>query len=149
MSDLFKGPSRLWSFAPAVSVPIFTGGALQAQEAASEARQRQALANYDKTVQNAFRETADGLVGLRASGDYLREQESLVVSLRDAVYLADMRYKGGVTSYLEYLDSERQLFDAENGLARARRDELLARLALYKALGGGWQLPAVAVAAPR
>lgn len=149
LSDLFKGPSRLWSFAPTVSVPIFTGGSLQAQEQASEARQRQALGNYDKTVQTAFRETADSIVALQASRDYLREQESLAVSLRDAVRLSDMRYKGGVTSYLEYLDTERQLFDAENGLARARRDVLLARLALYKALGGGWQMPAVAVEAGR
>lgn len=146
LSDLFKGGSRTWSFLPSVSVPIFTGGALQAQEAAAEARQRQALANYDKTVQTAFREVADGLAGLRAARDSLLEQESLVASLQDAVRLSDMRYKGGVTSYLEYLDTERQFFDAVNGLARARRDVLIARLSLYKALGGGWQLPAVAAA---
>lgn len=150
LSDLFDGPSRLWSFAPAVNLPIFTGGSLQAQEAAAQARQRQALAQYDKAVQTAFREVADGLAGLKASRDYLREQSALVDSLADAVRLSDLRYKGGVTSYLEYLDTERQYFDAVNGAARARRDELLARLGLYKALGGGWQqAPIASAASPR
>ena len=81
---------------------------------------------------------ADALVEHRKRGESRVQQEALVVSLRDAARLADVRYRGGVTSYLEVLDTERQLFDAELGLAQSQRDELLALVRLYRALGGGW-----------
>ena len=90
-------------------------------------------------VLQAFREVTDGLVEYRKRGESRVQQELLTVAARDTTRLANIRYRGGVTSYLEVLDSERQLFDAELGLARSRRDELLAVVRIYRALGGGWQ----------
>jgi multidrug efflux system outer membrane protein len=97
-----------------------------------------ALASYEQTVQTAFREASDALVEHQKRREFRIQQGLLVDSLRDAARLADIRYKGGVTSYLEVLDTERQLFDAELEQARAQRDELLALVRLYRALGGGW-----------
>jgi multidrug efflux system outer membrane protein len=81
---------------------------------------------------------SDSLVGHRKRQEARREQETLVRVLRNATALSNLRYDGGVTSYLEVLDNERQLFEAELDLAQARRDELLAAVGLYRALGGGW-----------
>ena len=86
-----------------------------------------------------FAETADALIEHRKRQEFRVQQEALVNSLRDAARLSNIRYRGGVTSYLEVLDTERQLFDAEIGLAQAQRDELVAVVRLYRALGGGWQ----------
>jgi multidrug efflux system outer membrane protein len=104
----------------------------------AEARAQEALVRYQQTVQQAFREVSDALVEHRKRREFRIQQESLVGSLRDAARLAGIRYRGGVTSYLEVLDTERQLFDAELLLAQAQRDELLAIVRLYRALGGGW-----------
>jgi len=114
---------------------------------------QEALERYRQTLQQAFREVADSLIEHRKRGESRVQQEALVVSLRDAARLADVRYRGGVTSYLEVLDTERQLFDAELQLAQAQRDELLAVVRLYRALGGGWEVgaeqrPSAAAGAP-
>jgi len=103
------------------------------------AQAQEALERYRQTLQQAFRDVADSLVEHRKRGEFRVQQEALVVSLRDAARLADIRYRGGVTSYLEVLDTERQLFDAELQLAQSQRDELLAVVRLYRALGGGWE----------
>jgi len=95
---------------------------------------------YQQTIQQAFRDVADALIEHRKRGEARVQQEALVVSLRDAARLSNVRYRGGVTSYLEVLDTERQLFDAELQLAQAQRDELLAVVRLYRALGGGWMV---------
>ena len=104
----------------------------------AEARAQEALVRYQETIQQAFREVSDALVEHRKRREFRAEQEQLVESLRDAARLANIRYQGGVTSYLEVLDTERQLFDAELLLAQAQRDELLAVVRLYRAVGGGW-----------
>jgi multidrug efflux system outer membrane protein len=137
-ASLFKGPANAWSFGPKITVPIFTGGRLTGQVEAMKASQRQALAAYERAIQNAFRETADALITHTKAREYRVEHESLTRTLRDASRLANLRYRGGVSSYLEVLDTERQLFDAERQLARAFRDQLLSVVQLYKALGGGW-----------
>ena len=87
----------------------------------------------------AFREVSDALVEYAKRKESRVQQEALVVAARDAARLANIRYTGGVSSYLEVQDSERQAFDAELGVVRTYRDELLAVVRLYKALGGGWQ----------
>ncbi len=87
----------------------------------------------------AFRDVSDALVEYAKRRESRVQQEALTIAARDAVRLANIRYTGGVTTYLEVLDSDRQLFDAELGLVRNQRDELLAVVRLYKALGGGWQ----------
>ena len=104
----------------------------------AEAQALGALIFYEETVQQAFREVADALIEHSKRREFRIQQGLLVDSLRDAARLADIRYRGGVTSYLEVLDTERQLFDAELGLAQSQRDELLALVRLYRALGGGW-----------
>jgi multidrug efflux system outer membrane protein len=142
LSRLIAPASSFWTVIPALTQPIFTAGRLRANVRAAEARKQQALLGYQQTIQQAFREVSDSLIGYRKLEETRREQEKLVATLTDQTRLARLRYRGGVTSYLEVLDSERQLFDAELNLARAKGNELLAVIALYRALGGGWQVDA-------
>jgi multidrug efflux system outer membrane protein len=132
------GPFGVFGIGPAVSWPIFNAGRIAAGVDSAEARAQEALVRYQQTIQQAFREVADALTEHKKRREFRVQQESLVGSLRDATRLSDLRYRGGVTAYLEVLDTERQLFDAELGLAQAQRDEVLAVVQLYKALGGGW-----------
>jgi multidrug efflux system outer membrane protein len=134
------GPQGLLAIAPVVTLPIFNSGRVGAGVDSATAQAQEALARYQQTVQGAFRDVSDALVEHRKRGEFRVQQEALVASLRDAARLADVRYRGGVASYLEVLDTERQLFDAELLLAQSQRDELLAVVRLYRALGGGWML---------
>lgn len=138
LAGLFSGPNRLWSFAPSISLPIFSGGSLWAQLTASEARREQALSGYQKAVQSAFRDTEDALVAASKTAQQKDTQAKLVAEVRRYAYLAKLRYDGGVTSNLEVLDSQRNLFAAEQGLAQTQSAALLATINLYKALGGDW-----------
>ena len=124
---------------PSVTVPIFNTGRIAAGVRSAEAQAETALLQYRQVILGAFRDVADALVEFRKRRESRVEQEAFTVAARDTARLANIRYTGGVTSYLEVLDSERQLFDAELGLVRTLRDELLAVVRLYKALGGGWQ----------
>jgi outer membrane protein, multidrug efflux system len=133
------GPQGLFSIGPQVRLPIFNMGRTHAGVESAEARAQAALAQYQQTILQAFRDVADALVEHRRRREFRLQQETLLVAAQDAARLSDVRYKGGVTSYLEVLDSERQSFDAELGLVRSNRDELLAVVRLYRALGGGWQ----------
>ena len=133
------GPQGLFSFGPSITLPIFNAGRVAAGVKAAEARAQAAVAEYQQTVLGAFRDVSDALVEHRKRREARVQQEAFTVAARDATRLANLRYSGGVSPYLEVLDSERQLFDAELGLVRNQRDELLAVVRLYKALGGGWQ----------
>jgi multidrug efflux system outer membrane protein len=119
-------------------VPIFNMGRVQAGVDSAEARAQEAAVRYQQTVLQALRDVSDALVEHRKRREARAEQETLVQILRNATGLSNVRYDGGVTSYLEVLDNERQLFSAELDLARTQRDELLAVVRLYRALGGGW-----------
>jgi outer membrane protein, multidrug efflux system len=132
------GPSGLVAISPQVTLPIFNMGRIGAGVDSAQAQALGALVRYEQTVQQAFREVSDALVEHRKRVEFRIQQALLVDSLRDAARLAGIRYTGGVSSYLEVLDTERQLFDAELLLAQAQRDELLAIVRLYRALGGGW-----------
>jgi multidrug efflux system outer membrane protein len=138
ISGNWFGPFGVASIGPQVTVPIFNMGRVRAGVESAQARAEAALLQYQATIQGAFRDVADALVEHRKRREFRAQQEPLVESLRDAAQLANMRYQGGVTSYLEVLDTERQLFDAELALAQAQRDELLAVVRIYRALGGGW-----------
>ena len=138
LSDLFTGAAKTWQFGPAVTLPLFTGGRLRGNLKLAEARFQEALASYLKTVQGAFRESSDGLIGYQRSREFRQRQEERTQANRDATELANVRYEGGVTSYLEVLYNEQELFSAELSLAVARRNELLSVVQLYRALGGGW-----------
>ena len=117
----------------------FLDRAVASRTGTLEAVRAQAKLNYQRTVIQAFREVADALAARRNLTELRQEQEGLVESLRQAVELAELRYRGGVASYLEYLDSERASFDAQLRLVQARLEELNIVIALYLALGGGWQ----------
>jgi len=139
LSTLFSGASRAWTFVPQVSQPIFTAGKLKSGVKSAKARQEFALVQYQQTTQNAFREVSDALVQYRKVKEIRVQQELLVSTLRDRSQLAYLRYKGGVDTLLNALDSDRELFDAERNLTQTKRDELFSLVQLYKALGGGWQ----------
>jgi outer membrane protein, multidrug efflux system len=138
ISGNWFGPFGLLSIAPQLTLPIFNMGRIRAGVDSAEARMLEAMIRYEQTIQQAFREVSDALVEHRKRREFREQQQSLVEALRDAARLANIRYTGGVTSYLEVLDTERQLFDAELALAQAQRDEVLAVVRLYRALGGGW-----------
>jgi multidrug efflux system outer membrane protein len=135
----WAGPQGLFAIGPSFTVPIFNTGRVAAGVDSAEARAQAALDVYQQTVVQAFREVSDALVEHEKRKEFRVQQEALEKAARDAARLANIRYQGGVTSYLEVLDSERQLFDAELGVVRTYRDELVAVIGLYKALGGGWQ----------
>jgi multidrug efflux system outer membrane protein len=105
----------------------------------NEAVAQEAVVRYQQTIQQALRDVADALIEIQKRREFREQQDLLVTTLSDASQVAKLRYEGGVSSYLEVLDTERQYFDAELQLAVAQRDEYAAVVQLYKALGGGWQ----------
>jgi len=139
LSALFAGPAAAWTAAAAVAQPVFNAGRLRSGVALAEAERQEATLAYQQTIQSAFREVADSLVGYRRTRELRGAQELLVRAAQDARRLADLRYQGGATGYLEVLDSETRLFSAELDLARARLGELTAFVEIYRALGGGWR----------
>jgi multidrug efflux system outer membrane protein len=139
LSNLFDASSTFWDAALTLTIPIFNAGRLEANVAATEARAEQAARAYLKTVRTAFKEVSDGLISLEKLRQFRAIQEERVAVLTDQASLSQARYKGGVTSYLEVLDSERQLFEGEQSLVSARLDEVAAVGFLFRALGGGWE----------
>jgi len=140
LTKLFNNSRSTWAFVPEVTQPIFTAGRLKSGVRFSEAQRDEFLANYEKAIQNGFREVSDSLIAYRKVKEVRAQRELLVETLTDRSRLAYMRYTGGVSNLLEALDADRDLFDAELSLAQTRRDELLTVVQLYKALGGGWQV---------
>jgi len=139
LTSLFTGPAGLWNFGGQLVQPIFTGGRIRSNVRLTEAQQQEAVLVYQQSIQQAFREVSDSLVAYRKNQEFRAQQELLTNSAQDATRLSDQRYRGGVTSYLEVLDSDTRYFDAQLGLAQARLNERLALVQLYNALGGGWQ----------
>lgn len=139
LMNLFTGPARLWTFAPSAALPIFTAGRLRNNVRLTKAQQQEALLVYQKTIQNAFREVSDALIAYRKTAEQRQQEELLVKALRETERLSNLRYRGGLDSYLQVLDAQRNLFQGELALAQLRRDELVAVVELYRALGGGWQ----------
>lgn len=140
LTDLFTGPARSWNFVSGATAPIFNAGRIRSRVQLSEAQQREAAITYDKTIQNAFREVSDGLIGYRKTVEQRAQQELLVNAVRETERLSNLRYKGGLDSYLQVLDAERNLFREELALAKLRRQELVSVVQLYRALGGGWSI---------
>lgn len=138
LGDLFAGSARTWSFTGDVAGPIYTGGGLTAAVDQAEARKDQSLANYELTIQNAFRDVEDSLADLRNSIELRDALARRVATLRRGLDLANERYENGYSDYLEVLDTERSLFSAELQLASARGDYFRAIVNLYRALGGDW-----------
>ncbi|HZX94903.1 MAG TPA: efflux transporter outer membrane subunit [Myxococcales bacterium] len=137
--DLGSADAVAGSAGGSLLAPIFQGGRLSSAEEASRARLEQAVASYKKAVQQALQEVADAAAGIRKLHDARLAHDDQVKAITVAARLALKRYEGGVSSYFEVLDAQRQQFDAELGLARSQRDELTSVVLLYRALGGGWQ----------
>jgi multidrug efflux system outer membrane protein len=138
LSDLFTGPSRIWQFGPTVTVPIFNAGRNRANLAIAEAVQREALLRYEQTIQQAFREVEDALVAHRKAREALAEQQTAVRASREALDIAESRYRSGLTNYLDVLDAQRTLLANEITESRTLLSQLVAVVQLYRALGGGW-----------
>lgn len=138
LAKLFTGPAQMWTWAGNLSQPIFTGGALAEGVKATEAFREEALFNYRKTIQSAFRDVDDALIDQKRSREQLDAQARQVEALRTYAGTARLRYENGYTSYIEVLDAERSLFDAELAYTQTRGALYQALINLYKAMGGGW-----------
>jgi multidrug efflux system outer membrane protein len=136
--ELFESESKSWNVIGNVLQPIFEGGRNRRRVEITESQQRQALYAYENTVMNAFRDTEDALVTYRTAGEQRTAQSSRVTAERKVLDLAETRYRGGVAAYLEVLDAQRSLFDAELDEAQTIGAHLSALVDLYRALGGGW-----------
>lgn len=139
LTNIFTPASRAWNYTASATQPIFNAGSLRANVRLAQAQQQQALLAYEQTIQQAFREISDSLIAYRKYRDFRQHQELLTQAAHDAANLSEMRYKGGVSSYLEVLTNETNYFSAELNLARARLYERLSMVQIYNALGGGWQ----------
>ena len=138
LSKLFTSDARTWTYAGSVNQPIFTGGTLSGQLAVSEAQQKQALYTYLQSIQTAFGEVENSLVDQAKTREQLAAQGRQVEALGRYAYLARLRYENGYTSYIEVLDSERSLFQAQIQLVQTQGQLYFALINLYRALGGGW-----------
>ncbi|HEU6455984.1 MAG TPA: efflux transporter outer membrane subunit [Roseateles sp.] len=137
LGGLFEAGSRAWNFAPQLTLPIFDSGRNRANLDLAEVRRDIAVANYEKIVQTAFREVLDALSGLEWLARQLRYQDQNLAAQHERARLAKLRYDNGSTNYLEVLDAQRELLNAEQQRAQTRRALLASRINLYAALGGG------------
>ncbi len=139
LHSLMSNPLKTWSYGGAASVPLLDFGRVGYGVDAAEAKQREALAGYEKTVQSAFKDMRDALTRQQEMNNVVASLERMVKGLRLSVELATMRYDNGYSAYLEVLDAERSLFDSELQLAAARSERLSSIVNVCLALGGGWQ----------
>jgi len=138
LTELFTGPARIASIGPSALIPIFHAG-LRSGVRLTEAQQREALITYEKTIYAALREVSDAFIVHDRTREQRIEEEKLVTALTQSVELSTLRYRGGLDSYLQVLDAERNLFGGQLTLAQLRLQELQSVVQLYRALGGGWQ----------
>jgi multidrug efflux system outer membrane protein len=137
-SRLFEPHTGYWSFLPSVTLPLFDTGRNIAQLEVSESERNMAVADYEDTVQTAFREVADGLVQRRYIGEQAAAEQALLKAAQTAYNLASARYEAGVDSYLNVLDAQRSLFTARQSWTTTQLQRAANAVTLFKALGGGW-----------
>ncbi|CAN7784866.1 efflux transporter outer membrane subunit [Caballeronia sp. LjRoot34] len=138
LGGLFKSGTAAWSFAPQISLPIFEGGTNIANLDLAEVQKRIEIANYEKAIQTAFREVADGLAARGTYDDQIRSLERYVYSQRRELQLAELRFTNGVDSYLAVLTAQTNLYTAQQLLITARYQRATNLVGLYRSLGGGW-----------
>jgi len=138
LSDLFKGGSGAWSFAPQISVPIFDAGRRRANLKVAEVERDTAVAQYDRAIQSAFREVADALAERSTLNERVAAQQALTEATAQSYRLSQARYQRGVDSYLTVLDSQRAYYSAQQNLISTELTRLANQVTLYKVLGGGW-----------
>ena len=139
LRQLFGNSSGVWSFGPQVNVPIFTGGRNRANVAVARVNAGIEVANYEKTIQTAFREVADALVARPGYRQQIEAQQALVKAQQRRYELASERYREGEELYLNVLTGQQDLYSAQQGLIQARFDSEVNDITLYQALGGGWK----------
>ena len=139
LTDLFTGPARLANVTPAAVLPIFDAGRVRAGVRLSQAQKTEMVIAYQKAIHTGLREVSDALAGYDHTREQRTQQDRLVRALEESTRLSKLRYQGGMDSYLQVLDSERNLFQGRLTLAQLRLQEVLSYVELYRALGGGWQ----------
>ena len=147
LSGLFKSGSYGWTFAPQVVLPIFDYGRNTAVLGSARAQRDVAVAQYERSIQTAFREVADALAGQATFSEQLRAQRAVAEAESERFNLSDLRYRNGAASYLDLLDAQRSLFQAQQLAIQANLQRLQNQVTLYRVLGGGWTEPAAPVAA--
>ncbi len=141
LSAITSGTASVWALAGSLSGPLFQGGRILENYRASVAAWEQARLQYELIAVRAFQEVSDALVALQKLARFEAEQARSATAYEQSVRVANRRYLGGLASYYEVLEAQQLLFPAQDLLARVRRDRLVALVALYRALGGGWNLP--------
>jgi len=137
-SSLFHAGTKAWAFAPGITLPIFDAGRNQANLDSARAGREIAVAQYEKSIQSAFREVADALAGRETLTEQARALRATAEAETVRYRLSDLRYRNGVASSLDLLDAQRSLFAARQAAVQAQLLELQNRVTLYKTLGGGW-----------
>lgn len=139
LSDLLKSAARVWSLGLSLNLPIFNAGRLDAKVDQATAKQKQALASYQASVQTAFKEVNDALVSLRRYKEIEEIAQARQDTAKKILDVSQNRYKSGYSAYLEVLDAQRSYYDATQSFVQSRQNVLTASVDLFKALGGGWQ----------
>jgi outer membrane protein, multidrug efflux system len=139
LSDLFSGPSAIWSFSPQITVPIFDLGGNRGRLAVSRVDKQIEVANYEKAIQTAFREVADALAVRSILDEKMKAQELLLESLQKRFDLTQARYRQGVDNYVDVLLAQEDLYAAQQNLLQFQAERLLNAVALFRSLGGGWK----------
>ncbi|HCN17547.1 MULTISPECIES: efflux transporter outer membrane subunit [Psychrobacter] len=142
LDDLFKSGAIGWSFGPSVSVPIFDAGRLDANYEVAKIEREQSLANYERSIQTAFREVSDVLATRATLGEQLEAQYRLQDNFEQTYQIADARFKAGISNYLDVLDAQRSLFSTQQGILDLELQKIVSQVELYQALGGGANLDA-------
>ena len=142
LSGLFKSGSFGWTFAPQAVLPIFDYGRNSANLGSAKAGRDIAVAQYERSIQTAFREVSDALAGQATYAEQLRAQRAVAAAETERFKLADLRYRSGAASYLDFLDAQRSLFSAQQAAVQANLQRLQNQVTLYRVLGGGWSNPA-------
>lgn len=144
LDNLFDKASRTWSYTPQISLPIFQGGRLRAQHSLADVRSNVAVANYEKTVQTAFREVSDGLAARASYGGQIAAQVGVVDAAQRRASLSERRFRAGVNDRIELLDAQRSLYAARQALIQLRQEQAAASINLFRALGGPVARPVAA-----
>jgi len=147
LSGLFKSGTFGWTFAPQAILPLFDFGRTRAGVEGARAQRDIAVAQYERSIQTAFREVADALAGQATYSEQLRAQQAVAAAETDRFNLSDLRYRNGTASYLDLLDAQRSLFTAQQQAIQANLQRLQNQVTLYRVLGGGWSEPGPATAA--
>jgi len=140
IENVVKGTGNIWIATGQLTGPLLQGGRLYGNYQAALAQWEQAKLQYQQSFITALREVSNALTNQQKLAEVRREQTRAVAALQESVRLATLRYTGGFATYFEVIEAQQQLFPAENALAQIQRDQLIAVVQLYKALGGGWSI---------